>query len=531
MNGTAERYYMKQNVLAEPLINQWYAWSYLIPPATAAMYVANLHLKIMQSFLSNPQMHVTALKNPAMLGGPFINYPASRSGEIRKLLEETTRERSRMITLAEAIKSLNETLLNEATGHSLEPLYQKIPDELKGYVELVYDLNNNPSVRFIERLLYSSDYYNESSQSLALSLADEDRRSFVFSTPRLKDGARLQVDRPFRCEGFDELFRAKRQPRALSKLMEALDIKAEDLDLFSSFFTEVPPAPSPRYTGHGMRIRYFGHACLLMESGGASILLDPVISYDAGKGMPRYTYADLPETINFILITHSHQDHCLFETLLQLRHKTENIIVPRNGGGALADPSLKLVLQNIGFNNVIEIDEMDVISSGDVTITALPFYGEHADLNIKTKSAYLIAGAGKRVLCVADSNNLLPGIYKPAHEVVGDIDTLFLGMECDGGPLTWLYGPLLTRPLARKMDQSRRFDGSDCQKALDMVKVFSPKEAYVYAMGQEPWLTYLTSIQYAEASRPIVESNRFVEECRARGMISERLFGCKEIRG
>src|SRR5205085_6813113 len=74
----AERFYLKQNVLAEPLINQWYAWSYLIPPATAAMYMANSHLKIMQSFLSNPQMHVTALKNPAMIGGPFINYPASR---------------------------------------------------------------------------------------------------------------------------------------------------------------------------------------------------------------------------------------------------------------------------------------------------------------------------------------------------------------------------------------------------------------------------------------------------------------------
>jgi L-ascorbate metabolism protein UlaG (beta-lactamase superfamily) len=529
MNGNAERHYLKQNVLAEPLINQWYAWPYLIPPATAAMYMANSHLKIMQSFLSNPQMHVTALKNPAMLGGPFINYPASRSGEIRKLFEETTRKHSRMIMLAEAIKSMNETLLNEATGHSLEPLYQKIPDGLKGYVELVYDLNNHPSLRLIERLLYGSDYYAESSQGLALSRADGDNRSFVFSTPRLKDGTHLQVDFPFSYEGFDELFKAKSQPGSLPRLMEMLDIKAEDSDLFSSFFTEAAPAPSPSYTGDGMKIGYFGHACLLIESGGTSILLDPVISYDVGKGMPRYTYADLPETINYILITHNHQDHCLFETLLQLRHKTENIIVPRSGGGDLADPSLKLILQKLGFKSVIEMDEMEVIRSGDVTITALPFYGEHADLNIKTKSAYLIAGAGKSVLCVADSNNLLPDIYGPVHEAVGDVDTLFLGMECDGGPLTWLYGPLLTRPLARKMDQSRRFDGSDCQKALGLVNVFNPKRAYVYAMGQEPWLTHLTSIQYTEASRPIVESNRFVEECRARGLVSERLFGCKEI--
>jgi hypothetical protein len=48
-------------------------------------------------------------------------------------------------------------------------------------------------------------------------------------------------------------------------------------------------------------------------------------------------------------------------------------------------------------------------------------------------------------------------------------------------------------------------------------------------MGQEPWLTYLTSIQYTEQSGPIVESNKLVAECRRRGIESERLFGHKEI--
>ncbi|MEO0768444.1 MAG: hypothetical protein AAFY72_03270, partial [Cyanobacteria bacterium J06649_4] len=28
--------YLRPDVIAEPLINQWYAWSYLIPPATAS---------------------------------------------------------------------------------------------------------------------------------------------------------------------------------------------------------------------------------------------------------------------------------------------------------------------------------------------------------------------------------------------------------------------------------------------------------------------------------------------------------------
>jgi L-ascorbate metabolism protein UlaG (beta-lactamase superfamily) len=178
---------------------------------------------------------------------------------------------------------------------------------------------------------------------------------------------------------------------------------------------------------------------------------------------------------------------------------------------------------------VREVDEMETISLPDGAITSLPFFGEHADLNIRTKSSYLVALKGKSVLCVADSNNVLAGIYDRVHEITGDLDVAFLGMECDGAPMSWLYGPLLTQPLARKMDQSRRFDGSDFDKAVDIIRAFNPKQVYVYAMGQEPWLTYLTSIRYTEASRPIVESNKLVEECGKRGIVSERLYGLKEI--
>jgi hypothetical protein len=112
---------------------------------------------------------------------------------------------------------------------------------------------------------------------------------------------------------------------------------------------------------------------------------------------------------------------------------------------------------------------------------------------------------------------------------VGDVDIIFLGMECDGGPLSWLYGPLLTKPLARKQDQSRRLNGSDYERGIDIINRFHPKQVYVYAMGQEPWLTYLTSIQYTEESSPIIESNKLVADCRERGIESERLFGHKEI--
>jgi L-ascorbate metabolism protein UlaG (beta-lactamase superfamily) len=530
MRLTTERVFLKSNVAVEPLYNQWYAWSCLISPATAAMFIANSHLKIMQSFVAAPQVHIAALKNPAMIGGPFINYGAERVGDVRSLLDQTVRDQAHMLELADAVKNLDKVLGAEANGGSLEPLYEKVPRVLKGFVELTYDLNNHPSIRFIEGLLYRSRYANESAQSVSLSLITGDERSFAFSTPRLEDEAHLSLKIPFRHEGLDALFRMKEVAQPFDGIRETLGVGDEDAALFSTFFTEEPPRPRPAYTDAALRIRYFGHACLLFEAEGLSILCDPVISYDDPGGIERYTFADLPDKIDYVLITHNHQDHCMFETLLQLRHKVENVIVPKNNGGGLADPSLKLVMQNIGFKNVIEIDEMETVAvKGSVSITGLPFLGEHTDLNVRSKIAYLIEARGQSILCAADSNNIEPQLYEHIHKIVGDVDMIFIGMECDGAPLSWLYGPLMTQPLARKLDQSRRLCGSNYERGISIINRFNAGRAYVYAMGQEPWLTYLTSIKYTDESTPIVESNKLVEDCRRRGLSSERLFGRKEI--
>lgn len=525
---TSPKVYLKQNVLVEPLINQWYAWSGLIPPATAAMFVANSHLKIMQSFVAAPQTHVAALKNPAMRGGPFISYGTGLVGEIKNLIEKTAQEQSHLLELATAIQQLSNTL-NEADGCSLEPFYSRIPHPLKGYVELFYDLNGNPSFRLIEGLLYKSDYYRPSSQTVALSLVTEDERPFALSSPILGGNGHLFLPVPFASPELDELFRMKSEPQPYPYIKEKLAVSDEDDRLFSSFFTEEPPPESPAYEHDEVRVRYFGHACILIESKQVSILTDPVISYAYDNDLYRYTYANLPETIDYLLITHNHQDHFMIETLLQLRHKVRHIVVPKNSGGSLVDPSLKLALQNIGFDHVVEIDEMETIEVEDGFIMGLPFLGEHADLNIRTKIAYLVSLKNRTIMCAADSNNIDPELYRHIHKLIGDIDVLNLGMECDGGPLSWLYGPLLTKPLARKQDQSRRLNGSNYERGIEIVNQLNPKQVYVYAMGQEPWLTYLTSIQYTPQSRPIVDSDKLVADCAGRGITAKRLFGHEEL--
>lgn len=521
--------YLKANVVAEPLVDHWYAWSHLISPATAAMNLVGRHLKIMDSYVRAPQVHAAAVKNPAMLGGPFMDYKVPKVAEIKALMERTKRERVQLLQLAEALNQLDTLLRSEARGFSLEPLYEKVPEPLRGYVELVYDLNNQPSFRLIEPLLYHSPYYVPAAQSLMLSLITQDDRPFVLSTPRLPEDGDVHLRLPFHHPGIDELFKMKTVPQTFAFIKEALELEDDQDEAFAKLLTPEPSPPYQSYEGDGVRWRYFGHACILAETRDVRILLDPVLSYTYESDISRYTYQDLPDWIDYVLITHNHQDHILFETMLQIRHKVGTIVVPRSGGGALQDPSLKLLLRRIGFPNVVEMDEMETLEFADGSITGLPFLGEHADLNIRTKLAYLCRLGRHSLLFAADSCNIDRRLYEKVHPLVGDIDAAFIGMECDGAPLSWVYGPLLTQPLDRKMDQSRRLAGSNYERAIDIVNRFRCRETYVYAMGQEPWLNYVMSVKYTDESNPIKASNRLIEDCLSRGIQAERLFGEKEI--
>jgi L-ascorbate metabolism protein UlaG (beta-lactamase superfamily) len=522
--------YLKPNVVIEPLIDRWYAWSHLISPGTAAMNIIERHIAIMESYLLAPDVHAKAVLNPKMRGGPFMDLAGNRTGEIRTLLEDTRKRESAVIQLGLAIKRLDKLLLSDAKGFSLEALYEKIPDILKGYVELYYDRNNNASFRFFEPLLYKGEYFSKKSQSVALWITNNDHRPFCLSTPRLDEPDIVHLALPFDHQGIDELAKMKRTARNLEHITGTLGISKEQETVFNTFFSNEPPPKYSKYNGDLIRMRYFGHACILIETRDVSILVDPLISYYGYySDLAHFSDIDLPDVIDCVLITHNHQDHILFETLLPLRHKIRNIIVPATCSGKLEDPDLKLMFENIGFGRVISIENMETVTVSEAVITGLPFIGEHSDLNILTKSCYFVEIAGFKLMFLADSRILEPKLYQYIFNEIGKVDVMFLGMECDGAPLSWLYGPLMPGKLMRDQDNSRRLSGSDCAKGLALVDIFKPKEVYIYAMGQEPWVEFISSIKYTEESNPIVQSDKLINICRERGILAERLYGEKEL--
>jgi len=524
-----KKFYLKANVVMEPLIDRWYAWSHLISPATFAMNIVGRHLVIMDSFIYAPDVHASVILNPKMRGGPFMDLDEERVSDVEKLFKDTRQKRKDLIEFATAVKDLDKLLFLEAKGFGMEDLYDKVPEILKGYVELFYDRNNNADFRFFESLLYKSKFYQKEAQSIALWITDNDERPFCLSTPRLDQENVLHMNIPFDHSGVDFIASLKKIPQTFDFILNNLNIDESNRALFSTFLTEMPNKEYNRYKNNKVRMRYFGHACILIETEEVAILIDPLVSYYGNfTTIDRYTFEDLPDTIDYVIITHNHQDHILLETLLPLRNRIKKLVVPNSATGKLEDPDVELMFKTIGFKNVVSIKEMETIDFLDLSITAIPFMGEHSDLNILSKACFLVKIRDFKLLFLADSR-IQPDLYKHIQKEIGNVDVMFLGMECDGAPLTWLYGPLMTKKITREQDGSRRLAGSDCKKGETLVQIFNPKEVYVYAMGQEPWIEFISSVKYTDESNPIIQSNELIKICREKGIIAERLFGEKEI--
>ena len=190
---------------------------------------------------------------------------------------------------------------------------------------------------------------------------------------------------------------------------------------------------------------------------------------------------------------------------------------------------MRLMLQQLGFTDIHALDPFESLVVPEGEILSLPFMGEHAGLNIMSKQSIAVRLKGRTFLFLVDSDGVVPALYRQISRRIGKVAAMFIGMECHGAPLTWLYGPLLTGMPNRRDDDSRRLSGSDCARAWGIVQELDCSRVFVYAMGQEPWLKHLMGLAYQPDSLQLRESEQFLERCRAGGILAERLYGCREM--
>jgi L-ascorbate metabolism protein UlaG (beta-lactamase superfamily) len=523
-----EARFLRPDAIIEPLVDGFYAWLHTVTPVQAAMNLAFVQVPLLESYLQSPQVHINASRNPQLRGGFFVGIEESRSAEVRDLLASIKRDRADMLRFAAAVAEAEELVRASATGFDLTPLYPKLPSALSGLVEIAYDTNNQPAIRYIEPLVYESNVYTEARQSVQLSLETGVERPFILSTPRLTSADVLDLKIPFRHPGLEELFKSRVHGTTLSRLREMLELDDDEAAALARLMAGQPDLSADRHIDSGARIRYFNHACLVLQTPEAAIITDPWISADA-SATDRFTYRDVPDHIDLALITHGHQDHIVLETLLALRGRIGSVVVPRSSRGNMADPSLALYMSHLGLP-VTEVDDFSEVEFPGGTVIATPFLGEHADLDIRAKSTYCVKIGGRTIFVGADSSGIDPGLYRYIRDRAGQVDMAFLGMECAGAPLTWLYQGLLTKPVSKKMSDSRTLSGSNAEQAAGIMTELGASEAYVYAMGEESWLGHVMATTYNEDSYQLTQVAEFMAWCADQGITSDHLLGQHEWR-
>lgn len=524
-------YRLADHTAGEPLVNKWVAWPHVFSPVPYSLHLANYQFKALDSYLQNPNVHVKSSRNPKLLGGPWIDIPPERATEVQQFSLDLEREDKAELELARSVIEFQNTLVAVAKGQGINEFYRKIPEPLGGYVELVYDYFNRPHVRCLESLLYTSPYYKEHLQSLSLfSQMRDDSRAYYMSTPRLAQTDRIDWAVPFKSERIDQWFSLDIAPKPFGENRELLDLAPTDDHRLLPLLTHQPASATDAWREYGVRVRYFGHASVLLEYNGLSILTDPFIPVIPREGgIDRYSFRDLPKHIDFVVISHAHHDHFVFESLLRLRHRIGCLIVPKSSGVFYGDVSLKLMAQKIGFRDVREIDALESIPFRGGEIIASPFFGEHSDLP-HAKSGYIVRCGEEQVLFAADSNCLDPRTYQHVRRLLGPIRTVFLGMEFIGAPLSWVYGPLLPVLPQPSHNLSRRSNGSDAKAALALLDALGAERVYIYAIGREPWLKYFMALTPEDGDPYIKVSDKVLEAARAKGFKdAQRPYGKLEI--
>ena len=174
-------------------------------------------------------------------------------------------------------------------------------------------------------------------------------------------------------------------------------------------------------------VAYLGHATVLMELDGTTLLTDPLLR----RRVTHLRRADDPRTerlkdVDAVLISHAHHDHLHLRSL-RLLDRSTRIVAPKGVGW----------LVKLGrFRSIEEVDEGDIVEIGSLRVRAT--HAEHSGTRqpgwLKAPALGYAVEGSQRIYFAGDTD-----LFEGMAGLVPDLDVALLPI--------WGWGPSLGRGL------------------------------------------------------------------------------------
>ena len=189
-------------------------------------------------------------------------------------------------------------------------------------------------------------------------------------------------------------------------------------------------------------VRYLGHSTVLIELDGTRLLTDPLLRRRVGH-LLRAVPVDQPGELEAVLVSHAHHDHLDLPSLASVDPSIP-VVLPRGLGRLLK-----------GRDNVLEVEEGDELTFGEVTVRATHAVHEGKRAGGRAKGqalGYELSGS-HRIYFAGDTD-----LFPEMEGLVADLDVALIPI--------WGWGPSLGRGL--HLDPAR---------AAEAVRLLQPRIA------------------------------------------------------
>lgn len=233
------------------------------------------------------------------------------------------------------------------------------------------------------------------------------------------------------------------------------------------------------------RVTWLSHAGVMIETAGKRILVDPVAHIRSTPTRFTERPFDLRQLghVDAVLITHGDHDHLHPPMLTRLPRSTP-IVLPSNPTPEPFQVDLRRLVELLGFENIIEVEEWQTLRFGEVEVVATPFRGEDWGLTLPCRT-FLVRSPDLTVFLNADSTSTPEAYERIARDY--DVDLAFVGVtgaaESHAMPPGYGYGDFYTQwiPKERHNEWVELCNGP--RAAAEAAVAVGARYAFGYAAG------------------------------------------------